>query len=517
MQILDWDVLGAYFLLMLAVGLVARRRVKTAKDFFAAGGKMPWWLSGISHHMSGYSSAVFVGYAAIAYAHGFSIYVWWAFSIGVALMLGSRTFAPRWAAMRAYRQAISPLEFLAIRYNRPTQQLLAWSGSLLKIFDVGAKWSASAILLQVFVGLPVAYGVLLAGGVTLVYSVAGGLWADAFTDLGQFVIQLIAGVTILIAVLRRLGGLGSLWTVWRRLPASHHHAFSGDYTALFAAAYFCINFLSYNGGTWNLAQRFMAAPSAAEARRSARLSATLYMVWPLILFFPMWAAPLLLPHLPDPSQSYALMTRMLLPPGLVGLVLAGLLAHSMAMTSSDANAVAAVVVRDILPVLRGGRPKLTDAAQLRLGRVCTFCFLALSMVIALGAGCFGGVIGLLILWYGALIGPTAVPMILGMLPRFRRCGPAAAVLCWVAGALCFGLLKLLPLDTWLPAGAHLTLALSVGLPVLVSLFTFCCSGLLMPWTDPAAESLLRQLANHSSESHEIQTESFERDYSNSYD
>ena len=66
MSWLDWFALSTYFVLMLAVGFYVRRRVHNARDFFTAGGRMPWWLSGISHHMSGYSSAVFVGYAAIA-------------------------------------------------------------------------------------------------------------------------------------------------------------------------------------------------------------------------------------------------------------------------------------------------------------------------------------------------------------------------------------------------------------------------------------------------------------------
>ena len=66
MKSLDWLVLCAYFLGMLGMGFWARSKVKTASDFFTAGGAMPWWLSGISHHMSGYSSAVFVAYASIA-------------------------------------------------------------------------------------------------------------------------------------------------------------------------------------------------------------------------------------------------------------------------------------------------------------------------------------------------------------------------------------------------------------------------------------------------------------------
>ena len=72
---LDWLVLCVYFLVMLGMGFWARAKIKTASDFFTAGGTMPWWLSGISHHMSGYSPAVFVAYAAIAYTAGFGIYI----------------------------------------------------------------------------------------------------------------------------------------------------------------------------------------------------------------------------------------------------------------------------------------------------------------------------------------------------------------------------------------------------------------------------------------------------------
>ena len=99
-------------------------------------------------------------------------------------------------------------------------------------------------------------------------------------------------------------------------------------------------------------------------------------MWPLVLFFPMWAAPLLLPHLADATQSYALLTKMLLPPGLIGLVLAGLFAHTMAMTSSDANAISAVVVRDILPALRKDRQRPSDrGAGSCQGASARFCFL----------------------------------------------------------------------------------------------------------------------------------------------
>ena len=100
MGALDWGMVVFYFIVMLAIGLWAKSRVKTAEDFFTAGGRMPWWLSGISHHMSGYSSAVFVGYAAIAYTNGFVLYTWWALGITFAMLIGSFLFVPRWPRLR---------------------------------------------------------------------------------------------------------------------------------------------------------------------------------------------------------------------------------------------------------------------------------------------------------------------------------------------------------------------------------------------------------------------------------
>jgi solute:Na+ symporter, SSS family len=486
MSVLDWIVLGLYFLLMIGIGFWSHRQVHNASDYFTAGGRMPWWLAGISHHMSGYSAAVFVGYAAIAYTYGFTLYIWWALPVTIAVIVGAFTIAPRWPRLRMKLQIISPMQYLATRYNVTTQQLLAWSGALLKVFDVGAKWSAMAIILNVFTGLPLIVGILLTGGVSLIYVTIGGLWADALTDFAQFFVQLIGGITLFVIVLAKLGGVSAIGGMWTRLPASHHTLFSGSYTVWFVLAYLLIDFLSYNGGTWNLAQRYIASPSGAQARWAALLSAALYLVWPIILFYPMWAAPLLFPHLADPSQSYAIIAHSLLPNGLVGFVLAGMFAHTMAMTSSDANAISAVVTGDILPVLSSKLRNLSSRGTLQAARITTFIFTALSMVVAVQANSFGGVLGLIVTWFGALVGPISIPMLFGLLPTFKRCGPAAAIISWAGGILAFALIKY---------GIASNVTATVGVPVLVSAILYIGIGLVTKQVKPEAAELINMLSD----------------------
>ncbi len=492
MAALDWLVVALYCAGMAALGVWAYGRVGTVNDFFAAGGNMPWWLAGISHHMSGYSAAVFVAFAGVAYTYGFTLYVWWALPISGAILAGAWLVVPRWARLRMRLEISSPLEYLRIRFNLPTQQLLAWSGVALKTFDMGAKWTSIAIVLNVFTGVPIVAGIFASVAISMFYIVLGGLWAAAATELVQFVIQFVAGIAMLWAVLAKLGGSSAILGIWQRLPPGHAAFFNGPFTPVLVFSYLLVSFLSYNGGTWNLAQRYIASPSGKEARRAAYLSSALYLLWPLVLYFPMWAAPLLLPNLADPTQSYSILAKTLLPHGLIGLVLASLFAHTMAMTTSDANTVAAVIARDILPALNVRFSRQSRAAALFTARAATIAFTLATVVVAVNAAALGGVLSLIVVWFAGLLGPIATPIILGLLPAFRRSGSSAAVWSWFSGLIAYALVRFV---------FHAGMAATVGAPVLVSIAVFAIPGWLKREPAPArVEALMESLRQDSAPS-----------------
>ena len=464
MQTLDWIVLSGFLISLVTIGVWAYTRVKQSRDFYVAGGKLPWWLSGVSHHVSGYSGVVFTGYAAIAYTQGFTIYIWWALGISIAIFLGSGMIAPRWSRLRQRLRIMAPTEYLVVRYNLSTQQLIAWSGVVLKLFDSAGKWVAIGILLNGFAGVPLNIGILIAGAASVIYVTAGGLWADTVNDFLQFIVQVVAGLAMFFIVMSHLGGLDSLTGIWKQLPPENSRIFNEPYTFTFAIAMFFIVFLSYNGGTWNLAARYIATPTGKDAKKAARLSASLYLFWPLILFFPMWAAPILLPDFGDPTKIYAGLTTTFLPAGLVGLVLASMFAATLSMTSSDANTISAVLSRDILPVILPKLKRPDGSTPLWLARLVTFLFTLTSITIALNNEHFGGVLGLIIKWFGGLVGLTAIPMVLGLVPFWKHAGPVAAWSCVISGLVAFIFVNF-GLD-------KASLTTSIAVPVLTSFIVF---------------------------------------------
>jgi solute:Na+ symporter, SSS family len=153
--------------------------------------------------------------------------------------------------------------------------------------------------------------------------------------------------------------------------------------------------------------------------------------------------------------------------GLIGLVLASLFANTMSMTSSDINTISAVITRDILPMLSSRLKK--SGISLRIARTTTFTFTTLTIIMASQYEHFGGVLGLIISWFGALVGPVAIPMLFGLLPAFARCGSAAAITSIVLGFITFVITKVVTIDS---------LALSIALPVMVSAVTYILMGLL---------------------------------------
>ncbi len=214
----------------------------------------------------------------------------------------------------------------------------------------------------------------------------------------------------------------------------------------------------------------------------------LWLVWPLVLFFPMWAAPLIVPGLDKADDAYVAMGEAMLPAGMIGLVLAGFFSHTMAMVSSDANVISAVITRDMLPRIWKGAARFSEKAKLQAARITTFVFIGVSMLIAITSGGQGFVLKVVVDLTAATVGPIAIPLILGLLPWFKRSGSLAATTSVLVGLAVWAGLYIAQ-----NTGGDISKGLLVSAPVLVSLVVYVGIGLIRPERSADRDALVDSL------------------------
>lgn len=444
----DYGIIALYAILMAWIGMIARRRSTNAEAYFTAGHNLPWWMAAISHHVSGYSAVVFVGFAGRAVTAGFSMWTLFSLSCFIALMLGCIAWAPRWSRLKV----LTPVEYLEARYNNSVRLLIALCGIGVKFIDLGIKLYAIAVVVHVVTGWAILPITLVTGIITIAYVLIGGLWATVLTDLVQFVIQLVISLIILSLTLSIVGNWDNLWA---QLPAERANYFNADagIGVEFWFVYLIVVIFSYNGATWGLAQRFISVKNARDTRKAALLSGVLFLIYPLVIFIPAWAAPFILPDLFDPTtlqplagfdpqQTYVLVSERLLSglaPGLIGLLVCSMFAATMSMIDSDLNALAAVFTKDIYQ--RNVNRDLTDQALFKVGMITTVVFgLAIMITSTIITQSDGAekVFSATVKIFGALLSPIAVPLMFGML--FKKPTARGAIMALVGGFVTYAIL-----------------------------------------------------------------------------
>jgi solute:Na+ symporter, SSS family len=445
----DYVVIFMYGLMMIWLGRLAQKKANSVDQYFAAGHQLPWWMAAISHHVSGYSAVVFVGFAGRAVTAGLSMWTLFSLPCFIALMIGCVAWAPRWARLKV----LTPVEYLEARYSNAVRALVAISGIGVKFIDLGIKLYAIAIVVQVCTGWELIPIIVGAGVITILYVLIGGLWATVLTDLVQFVVQLVLSLFVVTIVLSRVGG----WTgLWEQLPAERYSLFNPEagISIDFWLVYLLIIIMSYNGATWGLAQRFIAVGNSADTRKTALLSGFLYLLYPIAIFLPAWAAPLMLPELFDPAtllplagfdpqHTYVLVAREVLSglgPGLIGLLVCSMFAATMSMIDSDINALAAVFTKDLYQ--RNFGKGADDSKLARVGMLATVVFGGAVLATAIGVTLSEGaekVFSLTVNLFGAILPPVAIPLMFGML--WKRTTARGAIGALVGGILTFAVLK----------------------------------------------------------------------------
>ena len=403
---LDWGIIAAFFVISLVIGLASAKTAgSSAKEFFLSGRNMPWWLLGVSMVATTFSADTPNLVTDIVRKNGVAgNWAWWAFLL--TGMLTVFVYAKLWRRS----EATTDLEFYEMRYSgKGAAFLRAFRAIYLGVFFnvvIMATVSLAAIKIGgVMLGMSPIQTLLIASVVTVVYSSFGGLKGVLLTDFFQFFIAMIGSFGAAYYVLE-LPEIGSLQQLLSHEVVATKLDFVPDFTdpniniPLFimpiAIQWWATWYPGAEpGGGGYIAQRMLSAKDEKNAIGATLLFNIAHYAlrpWPWIIValaslvvFPTIAdLQVAFPHIPadkiGDDLAYPAMLSFL-PTGMVGIVLASLIAAVMSTLSTHLNWGSSYVVNDFY--LRFVKPEASDKELVSVGRISTVVLMVLSSILAL--------------------------------------------------------------------------------------------------------------------------------------
>jgi SSS family solute:Na+ symporter len=422
-QAMDYFVLVGYLLLMAGIGAYFMRYMRVGSDFLKGGNRVEWWVAGMASFMSGFSVWTFTGGAGFAYRYGV---------IGVFLMalavpafaFGYAVFAKLWRRSRV----TTVVEYIRGRFGDGTHKTFSWLTGPSQLMFGSVRLFALSSFMSVALGVRVEYLIVICGLVVLAYTALGGYWAVCFTDMFQFMFLFPIACMLMVLSVANVGGLHNFVA---QAPAGYFNPFLGEYGWLFLLVYTISQTTGYNN--FGNAQRYFCADTERSAKRIAVLCMILFTIGSVIFYLPPLIARVALPELAtaanglkQPAEAaYIAMGMRVLPPGLVGVLLAAMLASSMASLSAHNHIITGIFAKDLYQGYL--RPEASDRHMLVASRLTSllvgFFMIGCALLFAQGRE---GIFTLLFILESMFLIPLGLPLLYGFLVKR---GPWWSALC----------------------------------------------------------------------------------------
>lgn len=401
MQVLDYVTLLLFAAGVLLSGLLLSRSGRSVRSFFNAGGSVPWPMAGLSLFMGFFSAGTFVVWGSIAYSYGWvSVTIQWGMCL--AGIITGLFIAQKWNKTGVLTAA----EYITSRLGVQTQKTYTLLFLFVSLFTTGSFLYPVGKIIAISTGLSLTASIALIGLVSILYVSLGGLRAVVVTDVLQFVILFAAVLIVIPLSFRQVGGVSS-WL--EATPEGFFDLTAGQYTPLFVIAFSLYN-TAFLAGNWAYVQRYTSVKDGKSARKVGLLFAALYSFCPILWMLPPMIYRVLSPGLVDfgDEGAYLLMCKEVLPSGLLGLMLGGMVFATASSLNATLNISSAVFTNDIFKRLR---PSAGEKTLMRVARLSTIGFGIAAIIVALLIPSMGGVVNVVIS-VGALTGvPLYLPVI----------------------------------------------------------------------------------------------------------
>ncbi|MBL1099009.1 sodium:solute symporter family protein [Streptomyces coffeae] len=422
---LDYTILILYFAVVLGVGFAARRSVKTSLDFFLSGRSLPAWVTGLAFVAANLGALEILGMAANGAQYGvYTVHWYWVGAIPAMVFLGL-VMMPFYYGSKVR----SVPEFLLHRYGQSSHLLSSVIFSVASVLIAGVNLYAMAIVVEALLGWPQWVAIVVAGLFVLAYITLGGLSSAIYNEVLQFFVILAALIPLTVVGLKRVGGWGGLkdslesshgpdfTSAWGGTGIGSANPLGANWLTIVLGLGFC---LSFGYWTTNFAevQRALSAKNLSAAQRTPLIAAFPKMFIPLIVVVPGLIALVLEPGIGSEksglqyNDAIPLLMRDLLPNGVLGLAVTGLLAAFMAGMAANVSAFNTVFTNDIWGAyIRKDRP---DEYYLLTGRVVTAIGVLFGMGTAFIASSFSNIMNYLQTLFSFFNVPLFCVFIIGM-------------------------------------------------------------------------------------------------------
>lgn len=484
---LDYSIIAVYFIFVLGIGAVLRKRINTSEDYLLSARTMPSWVTGLAYVGANVGALEVLGEAAGASQYGFmqAVFLWFG---GVGGMLFMGLFMMPFY----YRNWIHSVPgYFRARYNEPTRGFNAITFALFVILNSGINMYAMALVFNLLLGWTFTEAILLAGVIVIIYTALGGLSSSIYNEALQFFLMTLGLVPLLIFGLIHVGGWDGLQAKLHR-PDNFFHIWA--YTAATDNPYgvqwftiglgigFAISF-SYYCTDFLVVQRALAAENEAASKRTPIIGAYPKILLGALALFPGLLALAIVPGLGqgggiENSYNMAVPYTMAyyFPTGLLGLGLVALMASFMSGMAGGVTAFNTIFTYDIYRTYL--KRNASDRHYLMVGRIATVVGVTLSIGAAYIVLNFTNIINYLQLLNGLFLVPPFAIFLLGVF--WKGTTPWGGFAGLVGGLLgylgLYSLFKAGRLDLGSDLGADLWLAwwgfvISTVLTVVVSLLT----------------------------------------------
>ncbi|MDA0347649.1 MAG: sodium/solute symporter [Verrucomicrobia bacterium] len=390
-SLFDFSIIACYFVVIFIITVRIGRKVSDSNDYFLAGRSMRWPMIGASLFATNISAEQFVGQAGLAVAIGIAVANYQlAGVLGFALM--GLIFLPTFIRLGI---TTAP-QFLEIRYGTESRKFL----SIITILFIGLNavplslYAGGQVMRDMFGWDSIVPGILILCVTTGLYAVIGGLKAVVVTDFMQMFILVIGGFLVLGFGLHAVGGVGAFLGKMDAIKASGGE----DLMSLFRPANhpiipwtgvvfgLTVHSFYYCSMNHTIVQRAMAAKSIHQGRMGGLFAALLKALTVFIIVMPGIVGLVLLkdgffttpPETED--QIYSAMVRSLLPSGLIGITLSGLVAALMSSVDSNICSASSLITLDWY---QPARPNASEKELVKVGRVVGALIIIMGMFWAL--------------------------------------------------------------------------------------------------------------------------------------